>query len=114
MDSPPQSMGLGTIGSLGAMKPAGLCRRSPRNTSPVTDLCWPPRVTSLQTNHWSCDRSVAPSLIYVPLSTQPEPCGDCMVWVCCPACANCQESRELKVRTAISTRTLIESTLPAH
>ena len=36
-----------------------------------------------------------------------------MVWVCCPACANCQESRELKVRTAaISTRTLIESTLP--
>ena len=35
-----------------------------------------------------------------------------MVWVCCPACANCQESRELKVRTAISTRTLIEWTLP--
>ena len=27
-----------------------------------------------------------------------EPCGDCVAWVCCSACANCQEARELKMR----------------
>merc|ERR1719453_825814 len=24
-----------------------------------------------------------------------EPCGDCVVWICCPSCANCQEYNEL-------------------
>ena len=23
-----------------------------------------------------------------------EPLGDCLAWVCCPNCANCQEARE--------------------
>merc|ERR1711918_158272 len=27
-----------------------------------------------------------------------EPCGDCIVWVCCGGLANCQERRELAMR----------------
>ena len=27
-----------------------------------------------------------------------EPCNDCVAWVCCPNCANCEEARELAKR----------------
>ena len=32
------------------------------------------------------------------------PMGDCLTWVCCPNCANCQEARELKVTERMHTQ----------
>merc|ERR1711988_492174 len=38
----------------------------------------------------------------MPDELDEEPCGDCLVWVCCPSCASCQEFRELKLQRSLS------------
>merc|ERR1711998_43059 len=42
------------------------------------------------------------------LALDEAPCSDCITWVCCPTCANCQEARELKLRN-INSRTDFDS-----
>merc|ERR1712188_222043 len=43
------------------------------------------------------------------LGLAEQPCGDCIVWVCCPSCANCQEWNELKKRSITNVDELTNS-----
>merc|ERR1711990_999491 len=39
------------------------------------------------------------------LNLPESPCNDCLWWICCPHCANCQEANELKERNITDYKT---------